>query len=193
MIFLIGVEHSLQLNWCQHNTDQVAKKAYLNNLEHYLPLLREIFNKYSFVWAGEESGTGMTMKELLAENGVKSTFLQQIINQSSTNYFQFDIPRTELSKYGVKNDFYNIRKNKDKIPNKVREEWFVKIINMKIQKDEDGLIILGADHMKFVRRQLTTAGYIINIDSLDVTKLEWYQDPGKVALANFFKGVNIVK
>jgi len=188
MVVLVGIWHDLQWNWKYVN--DIAIEVHRQNLCQYLPWLEESINKNRVEIVGEEAGAGMLLEELLKEHDCRFTFLQEIANKLSLEYFRFDLPPDQLSSFGTRSKLADYREKKRKFsPDeretfcRDREKWFHKTITARIRKDQNGLVILGAKHLQPLQVSLQQSGYEVN--GQDVACFEWYKDPTDEAIRQF--------
>jgi hypothetical protein len=189
MILIVGIKHDLQWkwnydreSWTPHSLVDIATKVYEENLRHYLPWLEDLIDKNRVEIVGEEAGAGMFLEELLKEHNCQLTFLQEIANQRSVKYFRFDLPRDQLSRFGIKPELADYKRKEQGFSCdermrffKEREKWFHKKITSSIRKEQNGLVILGAKHLRPLELSLQQSGY--EVVGQDVTCFEWYKDP----------------
>jgi hypothetical protein len=193
MIVIVGIKHDLQWNWnydsvawTPRNLGNIAVKVYQNNLRRYLPWLEESIDKNRVEIVGEEAGPGMFLEERLKEHSCQFTFVQKIVNDRSVKHFLFDLPRDQLSRFGIKRELADYREKEQRFAAnererffKEREKWFHKTITARIRKDQNGLVILGAKHLRPLELSLQQSGY--EVIGEDVTCFEWYKDPTEEA------------
>ena len=95
-------------------------------------------------------------------------------------YFEFDVPQNELSKMGIAVVTNSIQKYKRQSSfdrhqyNELREKWFLKYILKNISIDQNGLLIMGSEHLSAIKKSLLDLGY--QAKDRDLTREKWYRE-----------------
>jgi len=174
MIIALGINHTLQ--WPHNIPKEHIANIVKKNINKYLPFLRELIIENNIKIVGEEAAPGLFMKEIMRRDNINSSFLQNIAKKRKLKYFQFDLPPDQLlQKYGVES--YHDKKYQNvvtKITDQEREKWFVKIITDNISQSDNGLVMMGFDHLTRMVKLLINIGY--KVKAINIDKIDWYED-----------------